>query len=109
MTAKAPAAFAQAVALARPGGTVVVAGTRGAAETPGFDPDHLVYKELRILGALGVDTPAYALALDLLASGRYPFAELPRRTTGLDGVDELLATMAGESAGIPPVHGVVVP
>ena len=30
VTAKAPAAFAQAIKLARPGGTVVVAGTRGA-------------------------------------------------------------------------------
>ncbi|AMC72822.1 alcohol dehydrogenase [Mycobacterium tuberculosis] len=29
VTAKAPAAFAQAIALARPAGTVVVAGTRG--------------------------------------------------------------------------------
>src|SRR5688572_19734304 len=61
VTAKAPAAFAQAIALARPGGTVVVAGTRGYdAATPGFHPDHLVYKELRLLGALGVDTTAYA-------------------------------------------------
>jgi alcohol dehydrogenase len=109
VTAKAPAAFAQAVALARPGGTVVVAGTRGVPETPGFDPDHLVYKELRIQGALGVDTPAYAIALDLLASGRYPFEDVPRRTTGLAGIDDLLATMAGESAAVPPVHGVVVP
>jgi alcohol dehydrogenase len=109
VTAKAPDAFAQAVALARPGGTVVVAGTRGVPETPGFDPDHLVYKELRIQGALGVDTAAYASALDLLASGRYPFAELPRRVTALTGVEDLLLTMSGERTGARPVHGVVVP
>ncbi|HYD08744.1 MAG TPA: alcohol dehydrogenase catalytic domain-containing protein, partial [Acidimicrobiales bacterium] len=48
VTAKAPAAFGQAVRLARVGGTVVVAGTRGADDTPGFSPDHVVYKELRI-------------------------------------------------------------
>jgi alcohol dehydrogenase len=109
VTAKAPAAFAQAVALARPGGTVVVAGTRGVAETPGFDPDLLVYKELRIHGALGVDTAAYARALELLAAEPGRFAGLPRRVTGLDGVDDLLRTMAGETADVPPVHGVVVP
>ena len=68
VTAKAPAALAQALALARPGGTVVVAGTRGSADTPGFAPDLIVYKELRMLGALGVDTPAYRAALDLLAT-----------------------------------------
>ena len=109
VTAKAPAAFAQAVALARSGGTVVVAGTRGRAETPGFDPDHLVYKELRLLGALGVDTRAYAAALDLLTAGRYPFAGLPRQTAGLGEVEALLQLMAGESGGPRPVHAVLTP
>jgi alcohol dehydrogenase len=108
VTAKAPAAVAQAVALARPGGTIVLAGTRGSPDTPGFWPDHVVYKELRILGALGVDTPAYRDALDLLAAGRYPFAELPRRCEGLGRADELVRSMAGEGEA-PPVHGVVVP
>ena len=60
VTAKAPAAFAQAIKLARPGGTVVVAGTRGGSGAGAdFDPDQIVYKELRVLGALGVDTAAY--------------------------------------------------
>lgn len=109
VTAKAPAALGQAVALARPGGTVVVAGTRGTADTPGFHPDHLVYKELRLVGALGVDTEAYVAALDLVASGRHPFADLPRQVVGLDGVSGLLEVMAGETDEVPPVHGVVVP
>ncbi|MEY2467741.1 MAG: alcohol dehydrogenase [Actinomycetota bacterium] len=108
VTAKAPAAFAQAVALARSEGTIVVAGTRGEAATPGFDPDHLVYKELRIIGALGVDTEAYVAALDLLARGTYPFAELSRAVVPLEETEALLQAMAGE-AGTPPVHGVVRP
>jgi alcohol dehydrogenase len=108
VTAKAPTAFAQAVRLARAGGTVVVAGTRGEVGAPGFAPDDVVFKELRILGALGVDTAAYRAALDLIASGRYPFADLPRRQVGLDGVEHLLLAMAGE-AGVPPVHGVLTP
>jgi alcohol dehydrogenase len=108
VTAKAPTAFAQGVALARPGGTMVVAGTRGGGGAPGFDPDHVVYKELRIQGALGVDVVAYRSAIDLLARGTYPFAEMPRQVVGLDGVAELLETMAGER-GTPPVHAVVVP
>ena len=109
VTAKAPEALAQAISLARPGGTVVMAGTKGSAETPGFWPDLLVYKELRLLGALGVDAPAYRAALDLLASGRYPFADLPRQVEGLDGLEGLLQTMAGDSEAPPPVHGVLVP
>ncbi|HET6915989.1 MAG TPA: zinc-binding dehydrogenase [Acidimicrobiales bacterium] len=109
VTAKAAAAFAQAIALAKPAGRVVVAGTRGTKLVQGFSPDPIVFKELRLIGALGVDAAAYTVALDLLSSGRYPFEGLPRRVAGLDDADELLATMAGESAGAPPVHGVIVP
>lgn len=109
VTAKAPTAFAQAIALARTGGTVVVAGTRGTPDPPGFWPDHIVYKELRILGALGVDVDAYRSALELLVGGRYPFADLPRRQVGLDGAEDLVQAMAGESDDAPPVHGVIVP
>ena len=109
VTAKAPAALAQAVALARSAGTIVLAGTRGTDETPGFWPDLIVFKELRILGALGVDAASYQAALALVASGKYPFADLPRRTAVLDEVEDLLLSMAGEGTAPPPVHGVVVP
>lgn len=110
VTAKAPSAFAQAIALARPAGTVVVAGTRGfGTGAPGFSPDVVVFKELRILGALGVDAIAYRAALDLLASGRYPFEELPRRCADLDDAEDLLAAMAGERDVAAPVHGVLTP
>jgi alcohol dehydrogenase len=109
VTAKAPAAFAQAIKLARPGGTVVVAGTRGGGGAGSdFDPDQIVYKELRVLGALGVDTRAYVAALQLLATRHFPFEELPRRVVGLDGVGALLSLMAG-AGEVPPVHAVVVP
>jgi alcohol dehydrogenase len=108
VTAKAPTALAQGVALARAGGTIVLAGTRGSGDTPGFEPDLVVYKELRVLGALGVDAVAYRAAVDLLATGKYPFAELPRRVVGLDDVDGLIRSMAGEGDE-PPVHGVVAP
>ena len=109
VTAKAPEALAQAVALVRPGGTVVIAGTRGSGETPGFWPDLIVFKEIRILGALGVDAPAYRRALEILAEGRYPFAGLPRRTASLDGAAALLEVMAGEREGPPPIHAALVP
>lgn len=109
VTAKAPAALGQAVALARPGGTIVLAGTRGSDETPGFAPDHVVYKELTIVGALGVDVTAYRAAIDVLVSGRWPFEDLPRRSAGFDDLEDLLACMAGDRSGPAPVHGVFTP
>jgi alcohol dehydrogenase len=110
VTAKAPAALAQAIGMAAPGARVVVAGTRGAGPTaPGFDPDHVVYKEITIQGALGVDYPAYEQAMALLASRRFPFEDLPRETVSLEGVDGMLSRLAGEADGPIPVHAVVVP
>jgi alcohol dehydrogenase len=110
VTAKAPAAFPQALHLAKRRGTVVIAGTRGGGDIRGFTPDEIVYKELRILGALGVDATAYRPAFELLASGRWPFDQLPRQVVGLDGAAELLAVMAGDVRdATPPVHGVIVP
>ena len=109
VTAKAPTAFGQAVSLARNGGTVVLAGLRGSPETPGLDPDRIVFKELRILGALGVDVAAYRKALEMLATGRYPFADLSRQVAGFDDIEPLLQVMAGERTGVPPLHGVFAP
>jgi alcohol dehydrogenase len=107
VTAAAPAAFGQALALARPGGTVVVAGTRGAA-VEGFNPDLLVFKELRVLGARGVDTGAYAAALRLLAHDTR-LTGLPARLAPLavPDVTELLEDLAHGHER--PLRAVIVP
>lgn len=61
-----------------------------------------------MLGALGVDTPAYEEAFALLQSGRHPFESVSRRVAGLDEADDLLQTMAGEGEP-PPLHAVIAP
>jgi len=108
VTAAAPAAFTQALDLVRPGGTVVVAGTRGRHVIENFNPDRIVFKEIKLLGARGVDGVAYRAALDLLASDDR-LTRIPRKTAPLsaDSVAALLDEMA--SGLEPPLHSVVVP
>ena len=76
---------------------------------PGFDPDLIVYKEIKVVGALGVDTRSYKTAINLLQSGLYPFVDLTRQTAGFDDVEALVQAMAGESSDPPPVHAVFTP
>jgi len=109
VTANAPAALGQAVRMAARGARLVFAGVRNSDETPGFRPDAITFKELTIIGALGVDAPVYARALKLLASDKYPFRDLERRVEPLENAAELLAVMARETDEIPPTHAVLVP
>lgn len=109
VTAKAATAPGQALRLVRAGGTVVLAGTRGDPTAPGFDPDLIVTKEVRVLGALGVDANSYRSALDMLTSDEYPFAELARCVVGFDDLPELLGRMAGDIPGVRPIHAVFTP
>jgi alcohol dehydrogenase len=108
VTARAPDALDQAVRLVRPEGTIVVAGIRGSPITSGFNADLLVYKEIRILGALGVDVTAYQSALELLASGSLPLPAISRRVVGFDDLGSLLDSMSKGGLGVP-MHAVVVP
>ncbi|HEX7097059.1 MAG TPA: alcohol dehydrogenase catalytic domain-containing protein [Acidimicrobiales bacterium] len=109
VTANAPAALPQAIALAAERGTVVMAGTRGDVDIPGFRADPIVVKQLRLQGTVGVDRVDYRSAIELLASRAYPFEELPRARAGLEDLGRLLARMAGETDEDPPMFGVVVP
>ena len=109
VTANAPSAFVQAIDLAAVRGTIVLAGTRGDRDIPGFRADPIVVKQLRIQGTVGVDSSDYAAAIALLSSGRYPFHTLPRKRADLDGLQELLAVMAGDRDEPPPLFGVLVP
>ncbi len=111
VTAKAPSAPGDALRLVKRGGRVVLAGTRGRGPAPGFEPDTIVYKEVTVIGALGVDVDAYRAAFELLASGRFPFEHLPRAVAGLDSLEDLVRLMAGESdpGDVAPVHAVFTP
>ena len=109
VTANAPTALGQAVRLSAVDGTIVMAGVRGEKGAPGLNSDAIIWKELTVKGALGVDAPVYRKALELLAQRKFPFDLFTRREVGLNDTAELLADMAGKGSAPPPVHGVIVP
>jgi alcohol dehydrogenase len=108
VTAMAPSAFVQAIELAAENGTVCVAGIHGDGPVPGFRPDRIVLKQLRIIGTRGTDLPEFRAAVELLSSRRYPFDRIPRRTADLDHLPGLLKIMAGESDEAPPPFAALV-
>ena len=92
-----------------PDGRIVLAGTRNCVEAPGFAPDAIVYKELTLIGALGVDTPAYPRPLTRWgatctrsgpSAGSWHPSPVP---------PTCWRSWSGERSEPPPVHAVLVP
>jgi alcohol dehydrogenase len=108
VTAKSPAAFDQALNIVRGEGTVVVAGIRGGPMPAGTNMDLLVYKEIRLIGVLGVDVADYEKGLELLATSNLPLASIDRGTAGFDRLPTLLGALA-DGEPDTPMHAVFVP
>jgi L-iditol 2-dehydrogenase len=80
-------AWRDAVALARPGGTVLFFGGREVA----IDTFRLHYEELTLRGAFHHTPEHVRAALAFLASGAYPWERLVTHRVGLEGVAALFA------------------
>ena len=109
VTAYAVQAVTQAVSLARRGGRIVLAGTKGTKPVPNFISDIVVGKELTIIGALGVDWEAYESAVRLIESGRYPLEAMHTHTLPLAEAERGLRLLAGEEPGEEAIHIALVP
>lgn len=97
-----------ALAAARRGGRIVLAGLKSGQEIP-ISTDLIVKKALTVVGAYGVDGPAVEAAIALLESGRYPFEQLQTHTFGLDEALHAIAVLANEVDGEDAVHVALLP
>ncbi len=84
-------AWADAVELVRPGGTVVFFGGLPRGTEFAVDTYRLHYEELTLRGAFHHTPATVRAALAFLASGAYPWERLITHQVGLDGVAALLA------------------
>jgi threonine dehydrogenase-like Zn-dependent dehydrogenase len=103
VTANDPEAIYSAIDLVRPGGTIVLASTKGNRPLGQLFSDVLISKELSLLGALGASTDAYRWAcrqleiderIDHMVSHQFPLDEASRAiqaTAGLLGHEELIS------------------
>ncbi|NKQ59179.1 alcohol dehydrogenase catalytic domain-containing protein [Amycolatopsis sp. K13G38] len=108
LTPMAAAPVTDALLSARHGGRVVLAGLKGGREVP-VKTDLVINRALTLLGAFGVDAKAYAQAIEIIESGRFPLEKLHTHTFGLDETALAIETLAGEVPGEAAVHVSVHP
>ncbi len=109
VTAYATEAVTQAIDLARRGGRVVLAGTKGQKPVADFFSDRVVLKELTLLGALGVDYDGYDRAVRLIESAKYPLEKMHTHTMPLDEAERAIDMLAGKVPGEEAIHIALVP
>lgn len=90
-----PSTVVSAIQLARKGGRVLLCGRKGRP-IPEFDSDLLFRKYLTVKGMRGHSYQAVEMALQIIASGRYPLEKMCTHTFGLNNVGNALHTVGGE-------------
>jgi L-iditol 2-dehydrogenase len=82
-------AWERALALVRPGGTVLAFGGLPRDARVAVDPYRIHYEEVRLVGSFHHTPRHVRAALAFLASGAYPFERLVTHAVGLEGVAAL--------------------
>ena len=108
-TPYAPQSLNHAVAIAVRKGRIVVAGLKGQRPTRELQADDVIYKELTIRGVLSMPVDETFRAIDLIESGRYPFAKMHTYSLPLEQAEDAIRALAGDVPGINPIHLAIVP
>lgn len=109
VTAVSVQPIADAVEIAKPGGTIIIAGVKGSGATISLVTDKILTKELTIKGVWSQDLRAFEPALRLIESRKYPLEKMHTHTFGLNEVDRAIRTLAGRVAGENAIHVSVAP
>ena len=99
-----------AIEVAKPGGTIILAGMKGSGRTiQGFSSDKVMMKELTIRGMNGQDLVAVEPALRLIQSGKYPLERMHTHTYSLDDAERAVLTLAGRVSGEDAISITIAP
>lgn len=99
---------ADAIAILRPGGTLVTVGLKTRA-MPDFPLDTVTLKGLRIIGSLGQSHDAYSRAAELVSEQRFPLHRMRTHVLGLDGLEEAISLLRGDRPDQRPINVVLRP
>lgn len=88
-----------AIECVRHGGRVVLAGLKGRRPMQ-FVPDAIIQKGATVVGAFGVDSRAYAEAISIIESGRFPLEKLHTHSFALDDAARAIETLQSDSDAV---------
>ncbi len=108
-TPYAPESLNHAIAIAVRKGRIVVAGLKGMRPARELPVDDAVYKELTIRGVLSMSVGETFRAIELIESGRYPFAKMHTLSLPLEQAEDAIHALAGRIPGLNPVHLAIMP
>jgi threonine dehydrogenase-like Zn-dependent dehydrogenase len=99
-----------AIEVAKPQGTVVLAGMKGSGKViSGFSTDSVIVKELTLRGVAGQDLRAYEPALRLIESNKYPLEKMSTHTFSLEEAERAVLTLAGRVVGEESISITIAP
>jgi threonine dehydrogenase-like Zn-dependent dehydrogenase len=98
-----------AISVLRPGGSLTLAGLKGNRPVPDFVSDRIIVKELVVRGRWGVDFPAYAEAIRIIGSGKYPLHMMEAQAFPLDLAATAILTLSREVGDGSAITVMVVP
>jgi threonine dehydrogenase-like Zn-dependent dehydrogenase len=104
----APETIQTALAMARKGGTVILAAAKHGTSVAGFKSDIIVRNELTVKGVRGRDFQSVEDALRLIGSGRYPLERIRTHEFPLTETDRALRVL-GERTDPSAIHVTIVP
>jgi threonine dehydrogenase-like Zn-dependent dehydrogenase len=100
ITAETMAPIPAAIEIAKPGGTIVLAGVKGpGVHLQRVEHDRIFAKELTIKGVKNADYHSFEVAIRLIESGKYPFQKMHTHSFGLSNLEHALLTLAGRVPG----------
>lgn len=103
VAAYSPQTVVQAIDMVKRAGTVVLAGVK-AKPVSNLASDKIIFKEVRVQGALGVDFKGYAPAIRLIESGRYPLEKMHTHTLPLAKAEYAIKLLAGQIPNEDAIH-----